>query len=259
MNLFKELFKFGFSNLEEVKVYEDKDKEEKTQNEYKQIQQISIEELLYDRKYECPICGCKFTSKAVRSGKNRYIRSDTDLKAYYTLLDPSLYEVIHCGCGYTGLSRNFYQVSTVQKQLIQEQICKNFKQPFKEQYRTVEDAVVLYKLALLNAIVKKSKIGERAYICLKIAWLYRDLKNEEEERAFIEKAVEGFEQSLGKEQYPLYNIDEYMVMYIMIDLYRRLGKKTDAMRYLSALMQSQASERLKDKARDLKELIKELA
>lgn len=256
MNLFKELFQFGFSNLDTIKVYEQK--EEKPHDEPIKDEQTAQDELLYDRKYECPVCGRKFISKNVRSGKNRYIRSDTDLKPYYTLLDPSLYEVIHCECGYTALGASFYQISSMQKQLIQEQICKHFKQPLKALFRTIEDAVVLYKLALFTAIVKKSKIGERAYLCLKIAWLYRDLKNEEQERVFIEKAVEGFEQSLGKEQYPLYNVDEYMVMYIMIDLYRRLGKKEEAMRYLSVLMQSQGPERIKDKARDLKELIKQL-
>lgn len=257
MNLFKELFKLGFSELEKVKVYEPHETETKQLGEIEE-KSISIESVLYDKKYECPLCERKFTTKTVKSGKNRHMKSDTDLKAYFSIVDPSLYEVIHCECGYTAIERTFYQITPKQKELIREEICKKFKQPPMGPYRSVADAVILYKLALLNAIVKKSKMGERAYICLKIAWLYRDLDDVLQEKAFIEKALEGFSQSLGKENYPLFHLDEYTVMYIVAELYRRMDRKQEAMKYVGSLILSGAPNRLKEKARDLRDLIKEM-
>lgn len=257
MNLFKELFDFGFSELEKVKVYEEKEMKVDAISENKP-QEVPLEQLLYDKKYECPLCDRKFTAKAIKSGKNRHIKSDTDLKPYYSMIDPSLYEVIHCECGYTAIEKAFYQIGPAQRNLIREEICKHFKNTIKEPYRKIEDAIVLYKLALLNAIVKKAKMGERAYICLKIAWLYRDLNDEVQEKAFIEKALEGFSQSLGQERYPLFHLDEYTVMYIVAELYRRVGKKEEAMKYIGTLILSSANTRLKEKARDLRDIIKEM-
>ncbi|MGL4343898.1 MAG: DUF2225 domain-containing protein [Cellulosilyticaceae bacterium] len=257
MNLFKELFDFGFSGLEKVKVYEER-VSRNSQKAEENAEQVTIEQLLYDKKYECPVCDEKFKSKALRSGRNRHIKSDSDLKPYYSLIDPSIYEVIHCECGYTAIERAFAQISPMQKKFIKEEICDKFRPSPREEYRKIEDAIVLYKLALLTAIVKKAKMGERAYICLKIAWLYRDMKDEVQEKAFIEKALEGFSQSLGKERYPLFHLDEYTVIYIVAELYRRIGNKQEAMKYVGTLILSGANTRLKEKARDLRDIIKEM-
>ncbi|MBR2057863.1 MAG: DUF2225 domain-containing protein, partial [Fibrobacter sp.] len=35
-----------------------------------------------------------------------------------------------------------------------------------------DTSIERYKLALYNSMVKRAKISEKSYICLKIAWLY---------------------------------------------------------------------------------------
>ena len=41
---------------------------------------------------------------------------------------------------------------------------------------TYEDALTRYKLALLNAVVRQGKNSEKAFICLKTAWLLRGMR-----------------------------------------------------------------------------------
>lgn len=256
MNLFKELFKFGFSDLEEVKIFTPKEKGE-ILKEDKKIQ-VEITDILYDKTFECPVCDRQFKSKVIKSGRNKFIRADSDLKPYYEVLDPSLYEVLHCSCGYTGLTRNFMTLTPTQKVLIRQGICEKFKEIPRSEYRTVQEAIELYKLALLNTIIKKGKDGEKGFICLKIAWFYRDLEDEANEKAFLEHAVQGLEGALEKERFPMFNLDENTVTYIVADSYRRLGKEDVALKWLSYLLLSKGvSSRLKERARDLKDLIRD--
>ncbi|MHC1749194.1 MAG: DUF2225 domain-containing protein [Cellulosilyticaceae bacterium] len=254
MSIFKDLKKFGFSDMENIDVFAKRVGEKQTSGNKEE----KIEDILYDKTYECPICEKKFTSKAIRTGKNRLIKTDTDLKPQYSMVNPILYDVIHCECGYTALAKVFASLTPMQYKLIKEEICARFKEGPRNECRTTEEAIDLYKLALLNTIVKKGRFGERAYICLKIAWLYRDLKDENNEIIFLNHAVNGFQEAISTERFPVFEFDENTATYIIADIYRQLGKKEEALRWVSTLvLSSGVSPRLKEKAKDLKDIIRD--
>ena len=131
-----------------------------------------------------------------------------------------------------------------------------------------------HKLALLSTVVKKGKASERAYVCLKLAWLTRgksetlpentenikevrtQLKAEEKE--YIENAYEGFTAAFSKEEFPICGMDELTVSYLVSDLARQLGKYDEAKRFISRVITSRdTNERIKEKARMLKDMIME--
>lgn len=57
---------------------------------------------------------------------------------------------------------------------IKEKISANFHyQPEAGKIYTYDDALTRHKMALLNTVVKNGKSSERAYTCLKMAWLCR--------------------------------------------------------------------------------------
>ena len=176
--------------------------------------------------------------------------------------------------GYGALSRFFSYMTTHQAKLIHDNISVNFKglAPTGDTY-TYDDAITRYKLALLNTVVKKAKVSERAYTCLKLAWLYRgkaeNLKPEEadyakkkEECANAEKemlanAYEGFMMSVSKENFPICGMDETTLDYLMANLAKQIGKIDEASRIVSRILVSKtANPKIKDKARDLKESLK---
>ena len=122
-------------------------------------------------------------------------------------------------------------------------------------------------------MVKNGKTSERAYTCLKLAWLCRgkaenlpentpdrdkvlkELKAEEDE--LIKNAYEGFSAAFMKEQFPLCGMDECTTTYLVADLARRSGNFEESIRWVSRVITSrQANERIKSKARELKDLIK---
>ena len=169
-------------------------------------------------------------------------------------------------CGYVALSRYFDFLVAIQKKNIQEKICANYKaQPKDEPFYTYEEAINRHKLALLSATVKGTKDSEKAYTCLKIAWLYRGAGEQMEDGAkkdeyakqeenFLKSAFDGFQSARMTEDPPMCGMDEMTVDFLIASLAFHFKDYSTCMNLLSGIITStSATSRMKDKARDLKE------
>ncbi|PHV72096.1 hypothetical protein CS063_01045 [Sporanaerobium hydrogeniformans] len=217
----------------------------------------SLKDVLYDKSYVCPVCNRKFTSKTIKLGKNQVVSVDLDLYPHYSLVNPLLYDILFCEfCGYAATSKNFDTLLPKQKEWIRNQICSNYKSHTFSEFVTTEEAIYKHKMALLACLTKKGKVGEQAYIALHIAWLYRDLEDTENEIAFLERAYDGFSTALSTERFPILGLDEITTMYMLAALAYKLGKPIEAKKYLgSVLTTAGISERVKDRALDLKTIL----
>lgn len=272
-NLFSGLEKLGLGKLEKMDVFEEKD--EKKAAEHKPAEQkVSEEDLLFDKSQHCPVCDTDFHSKVIRTGKVKLLSQDSDLRPKYQLVDSLKYDAIACpNCGYAALSRFFKYMMPAQAQMIRDNISKNFSglKPTGNTY-TYDDALLRHQLALANTVVKKAKASEKAYTCLKIAWLCRgkaeslpkdtpdydkQIKElQKEELELLANAYAGFNEAFAKEDFPMCGMDEMTVTYLVAELARRIGKYEESSRWVSRVLTSrEANDRLKDKARDIKELL----
>lgn len=273
MSLFSGLQQFGLGKLEQMKVFEEEGKKAE-EGEASSEPKITEEDLLFDKSFVCPVCDEEFHSKMVRTGKVKLLSADSDLRPKYQLVDSLKYDVLVCPkCGYAALSRFFKFMMPSQAKLIRENISKNFSglSSTGNTY-TYDDAIARHQLALANTVVKKAKPSEKAYTCLKMAWLYRgkaetlpkdtpdyekvisELKANETE--LISNAYDGFMAAFSKESFPMCGMDEITVTYLIADLARRIGKYEESSRWISRVLTSRtANERIKNKARDIKELL----
>ncbi len=274
-NLFSGLEAFGLGKLQNVDVYsagEGGNKDAAVVEKPK----ITEADILFDKGYSCPVCDKEFKAKTVKTGKVKLISADTDLRPKYQLVDSLKYDAVVCPhCGYAALNRFFNYMMSNQAKLIKEQISVNFKGLSTDgEIYSYDDAIARHKLALLNTIVKKGKTSERAYTCLKLAWLNRgklealptDTKDyeaikkqlEAEEHELISNAYEGFLSAFSKETFPMCGMDEITLTYLIADLARRCNKYDEASRWISkVLISREANERIKSKAREIKDLIKQ--
>ncbi len=271
-NIFAGLENLGFKDVEKVDVYQESDAEKKKQAEQQeQKKESSEEDLIFEKSYTCPVCDHEFRSRKVRTGKVRLIGADSDLRPKYQGVDSLKYDAILCPkCGYAALDRYFSFVMSGQAKNIKEKISANFQyQPEADKVYSYDEALTRHKMALLNTVVKNGKNSERAYTCLKMAWLCRgkrellmqgEYKKEEvselieEEKELLTNAYEGFEAAFGKEDFPMCGMDEYTMMYLLAELARRIGRNDEAKRYVSkVLVARNAQRRIKDKAFSLKE------
>ncbi|EYE89039.1 hypothetical protein Q428_04330 [Fervidicella metallireducens AeB] len=253
-NMFSELESMGFKNLN-VEIFQ-KDIEDK--DEKKVIEKQKSEEALYDKTFQCPVCGNNFKEKSVKIGKSRLISKDTDLMPIYEGINPMFYDVIICNkCGYSAISKEFDKIKSHQIDSIKLHITTKFKPKTYPDLYDVDIAIERYKLALLNSIIKNGKYSERAYICLKISWLYRLKDDKTNENKFIEQALYGFKEAFERESFPIYGMDSFTLMYLMGELSRRLGNNEEALRWFGKVIISRhVNPKLKELARDQKDLIK---
>ncbi len=275
-NLFSGLEGFGLKNVKKVDIYQEPEKkgQKKEEQEPAKKKEVTEEELIFDKTYRCPVCDFEFKTKMVRTGKVRLIGADSDLRPRYQTVDSLKYDAVVCPqCGYAALNRYFNFVMSSQAKAVKEQISPNFEYPEeKEKTFSYDDAIVRHKLVLLNTIVKNAKNSEKAYTCLKLAWLYRGkremvmsgsyqkeevLELLEGEKEFLINAYEGFETAMQKEDFPMCGMDEHTMLYLLAELARRTGNTESAKKYVAKVLVARGvQKRIKDKALDLKEKLK---
>ena len=273
MGLFSGLEKFGLDGFKDAKVIENEKKIEKNKtDDVKQAPEFKETDVLFDKHYTCTVCDKSFVSKSIRAGKIKLKSKDIDLRPIYENMDPLKYDVITCDkCGYSSMSRYYGKLTSRQMKDIRESVGSSFKGIASNQETySYDDAIERHKLALVCSIVKNAKNGERAYTCLKLAWVLRgkretlDGSHPEYKKLYLEEmecisnAYEGFTRAISSEPLPIAGMDENTLKYIMADMARKLKKYDEAAKLLGGVITSKATNsRLKEEALKLKDMIKE--
>lgn len=236
------------------------------------------EDFLLLKAVRCPICDGTFRTLMIKSGRAKRKEPDLDLRPRFEYIDTNKYDVCSCPkCGYTAMHRYFGPMPSVHTKLVKEGVCDKFKTPPTQELKevktyTYDEAIELFKLALYGSIVKKGASSEKAYECLKIAWLLRgkmEALSEDKEKnkdaiiacqkeyeSFYAQAFEGFVKAMSSENYPMCGMDQNTVDLLIAAMAFNLGKYDYASRFVSSLLVSRtAGSNVKNRAYDLKEKI----
>lgn len=287
MNVLSGLEKYFNQKLDEEHLYEDEKKERpvivpfkrKAVNaaEEKKDNVPSEEYYLLEKTTTCPVCQNVFHTPSLRTSRARRLQPDEDLRPCFANIDANKYDVAVCPkCGYSALNRNFASLSPLQVKMLREGVQDKFEpsavQFANDKFFSYETAIDRYKLALFNTLVKMGKDSEKAFICLKISWLYRgwleeiDRKGgvdeqtkahyEQEEILYYGQAYDGFIKAISSEHPPICGMDESTLDLLMGSMACRLQKYEEASHFISSVLGSKvASRNAKDRAFDLKERI----
>ncbi|MCR5687644.1 MAG: DUF2225 domain-containing protein [Lachnospiraceae bacterium] len=231
--------------------------------------------VLFDKSVTCPVCDFKYTYRAVRTGKARLLGQDPDLRPKYDKFDPGKYDVVVCPkCGYGTLTKYLGPLPAAQVKLLKEGISGRVRGIANTPILTYDDSIQRYQLALASSIVKRARDSEKAYVCLKMGWTIRGKRenvpidapdydekisqlNADENEA-LKAAYDGFISARQKEQFPIAGMDEVTLDYLLAVLAARFGQFDTAQKMISGiLMNKAANSRIKDRARDLKEMVLE--
>ncbi len=234
------------------------------------------EDFLLKKSYDCPVCGVSFKALAVKANKAKLEGQDIDLRPKYTPINVSKYAVIKCTeCGYAARGPVFNEVSTKQRAILREKIASKYKSNKNEDKLNVYDyetAIEHYQRAIACAIVKGAKNSEKAYLCLQTAWIVRGMKEsldkdsetyaedfkecQQNELELLNNSFEGFIKARASEDFPMCGMDEHTVDYIIAALGYECNHPDVSKKLLSELIVSKsANSRIKDKARNLKDLM----
>ena len=208
-----------------------------------------MEELdaLYTSHAKCPVCESTVDFTKVRSQSIRLLKQDTDFCPWYEGANPILYEAVICPeCGYGSHVTNFTVISMAEKQRIREKISSRWtKRSFKGR-RTLDNALEAFKIVLLNLYAREAPKSEVAKICLRIAWIYRYKGDHEQEKKFLQYALDSYKIAYHEEDLSDGRFDEYTCIFIVGELSRRLGQLGQSMQWFSRLISCYSDPKQKD-------------
>lgn len=264
----------GLECLENTNIFGEKKQEAgKQEKAEKAIAELPKEEdFLFEKTLECPCCGKRFRTKVYKTGKAKLLSTDIDLRPIYEGIDATKYDVIQCEfCGYAALPKYFPYLTQSQRKLIQENISRKVQlKSYERAVYSYDEALQRYTLALVNAVVKHAKNSEKAFVCLKTAWLVRGYRMEQEgmekvdsakveelrakELDYLQNAYQGFVEARRTEIFPMCGMDAHSLDYLLAALAFEIKAYDDAARLISGLLMStSANRRIKDKALVIKE------
>lgn len=209
-----------------------------------------------EKEFTCMVCGKQFKNHVVRKVKIRTLESEVDLRPVCEPIDPTYYDVIVCDhCGYSTLLMFAEKKrSAIGMKLIKEKISANFKYEEYPKILSGQDALRRFKMAMDTSVAKNADASERAYISLKTAWIYRSLKDKENEINYLTQAATLFEQAYIEENFPICQLEEPTFCYLIGAIYSIIGNYKSSLSWVGRVLVSKGavSPRLKERSFDLK-------
>ncbi|MDD6057559.1 MAG: DUF2225 domain-containing protein [Clostridiales bacterium] len=277
MNLLSGLEKFGLKMDGDVDLFAEEKKAKVAVDGEKKDELPTEESLILEKAIRCTVCDKTFKTKMIKNGRVKRMEPDWDLRPRFEGIDTIKYDVSSCPyCGYTAMNRFFEHLTTGQIKLIKESVCRSFLASDAPEPPIIDYdmAIERYKLSLFNSIAKKAKDSEKAYTCLKIAWLFRGMMEtmdasapgyeqkmaeyKEQELAFYQQAFEGFMKAVSTEMFPMCGMDQCTIDYLLAAMAYRFRKYDVASKCIARIQGSaSASKKMKERAYDLKQKIVE--
>lgn len=185
----------------------------------------------------CPVCGQETRVVKVKS-RLMIQRTDDDYCCHYRDFNPYFYTILACEhCGYAADEKHFLTTLPDRHRTILQNFLKEKRVNFIfTEERKLPDAVASYQLAIYCAEAINAPLSRMAGLSLRLSWIYRLMEMKDEEMVWAHKAIDLYERSLMTERYPVENLTDFMVMYLLATLFNRVGDREHCASYLSRLI-----------------------
>lgn len=214
---------------------------------------------LYNASVTCPVCSKSFEVTKVRAKTSKILSRDTDFCVYYEGVNPIFYDAWVCeNCGYAAQPDKFSNIKSNEAEIIKSALTPKWNKRSFAGERSVENAIEAFKIVLLNLQLRKAKPDEIAKVCIRIAWLYRLVKDQRESD-FLRFALKGYTDTYEKGSFPIDKLDESTCLYMMGELNRRIGQADESVKWFNRLISSpegRQNQKLMESAREQYKLAK---
>ncbi len=216
----------------------------------------SIDKFTLVLERPCPVC--ENLTRVVKTKTRQIVDTrDVDLCIHYKSFNPYLYYVWACeNCGFAAEETRFLSPmpKRTRGKIKSFLISNNLVMPFLRE-RNVQDAMSFYEMAILFSEAFEPSMGRQAGLYQKMAWIQRYEGNKEKELEYLRKTAELYEESFGKERYPIGNVSDTTALYVTAATYFLLGEYEKSTKILSRIIENQSlrssNPNLYDRARDL--------
>lgn len=194
---------------------------------------------LYDKKLTCTFCDSSFQSMKVRARFLKVKEIETDFCTIYEdeTISPYLYFVNVCPtCGFSFTEQFSPYFTKEAREEIRTKIQDNWTQQDFGKERSYEEAIATYKLALISAQTKQEPVIVSAGLYMRLSWLYRKLKNEEQELRFLRLSLQSYMASYENGDYASKGMSAIKLEYILGELSYRTGDLAEALSFYNRVV-----------------------
>lgn len=178
---------------------------------------------MFQRHMTCPICLYTFDMVKMHANAPKVIKREADFFTTYDGENPMYYAVAVCpNCGYAAFENDYKDISDESKALIYEKVTKQWSHRNFGGYRNTQEALDVYKMALLCYTLTKGSNLILGKIAMRIAFLYREL-NDPREKDFIKHTVNAFEKAYTSENLSDSLEEEITLLFMLGEFNRQLG------------------------------------
>lgn len=192
---------------------------------------------LFERHIKCPVCENEFETIKMLSNAPRVVKREPDFYTTYSGENPIYYAVFVCpNCGYSAFEKDFKEVSEEVKSIIFQKVSLQWNKRDYGKLRTTQDALEVYKMALLCYTLIKADSLTVGKLAMRIGWLYREL-GDPREKDFIKHTITYFERAYTSESLDIDIEEEITVLFILGEYNRQLGNYPDSVRWFSKALE----------------------
>lgn len=189
---------------------------------------------LFQAKVTCMYCESVFETSRVRPSFKKASGSDTDFYLRYKEVNPDYYVVRVCPvCGFASTENFSDRFVASHRKAFEERVRINWSMRDYGGKRGWDEAMQTFKLALLCAQIKQEKDRIIAGMLHHIAWLWREKEDAEQERRFLEHALNAYVKVYETEGA---DVNNARLMYLIGELSRRTGRYQDAVKWFGKVI-----------------------
>lgn len=224
-----------------------KEKAVKTINE--EIMEEKVEEInkkyIWKKEIHCPVCTRKFESYNYKSKSQALLEKESDFHEVYEKFDPIMYDIVVCPeCHYANTQSKFSELKAQSMEKLHNSM-RESSFDF-ERDRDPQLGIESMRLAILtHEQVETQNDSIYGNLYLKQAWLYRNLKDKENEAASLKKALEYYEKKYLSADTLGGSLSENGLAYLIAELSRRTGDSAKAQNYFNLVISSQDAKKEK--------------
>ena len=138
---------------------------------------------LYSKEVVCPVCSKKINVTKVKSRACKVLKRDSDFCVHYEGINPIFYDAWVCeNCGYASQADKFLDITHREADKLKAKLMTKWKKHSLDGERDIDTAIEAFKLVLISHQFRDVKSSELAKVCIRIAWLYRYMGDQEENK-----------------------------------------------------------------------------
>ena len=192
---------------------------------------------MFERHMTCPVCMFNFDMIKMHANAPKIIKREADYYATYDGENPMYYAVGVCpNCGYAAFENDFKSVSDETRAIIYDKITKQWNHRDFGDMRTTQDALEVYKLALLCYTLTKASNMTIGKVAMRIAFLYREL-GDPREKDFLQHTVNAFEKAYTTENITNDIEEEITLLFMLGEFHRQLGHLRESVQWFSKALE----------------------